>query len=113
MLRAVPYDATLAERVRDVLAAAAGVSERRMFGGLAFLVDGRIACAVLGEELLVRLGEEGTHAALGEPHTRPMDFTGAVSRSSVFVGAAGLRSDAALRAWVERGVRFARGRATG
>jgi TfoX/Sxy family transcriptional regulator of competence genes len=101
------YDETLAARVRDALADAPDLGERRMFGGLAFLSAGTMVCAVIGDELMVRLGEQDAAAALGEPHTRPMDFTGKVSRSAVFVTAEGLRSDPALRGWVQRALRFA------
>ena len=69
------FDEALADRVRDVLAARPELSERRMFGGIAFMLAGNMCCGVIGEDLLVRLGDDAERA-LAEPHTRPMDFTG-------------------------------------
>jgi len=65
------YDEALADRIRDVLAARPDVEEREMFGGIAFMLTGNMACGVIGEDLLVRLGP-GAEDALREPHTRPM-----------------------------------------
>jgi TfoX/Sxy family transcriptional regulator of competence genes len=97
------YDEPLAERVRRVLAGRPGLEERRMFGGLAFLLDGRMFCGISKDELMVRVGPERHAEALAAPHARPMDFTGRPMKGMVFVGAAGLRGPA-LRRWVERGV---------
>lgn len=80
-----------------------------MFGGLAFLVNGHMACGVQGTALVLRLGAEGAAAARRRPHVRPMDFTGRPLASMVYVDAAGCRRDADLRAWVDEAVRFARG----
>jgi TfoX/Sxy family transcriptional regulator of competence genes len=97
------YDDLLAERVREVLQGRPGLEEQRMFGGLAFLVDRRMCCGVLGDGLLLRLGADGVADALaGEPHTRPMDFTGKVMRNFVVVEPEGLKTDAQLRRWVEQ-----------
>lgn len=99
------YDETLADRVRDVLAGREGVTERKMFGGLAFMVRGHMACGILAEELMLRLGAEAADDALDRPHVRPMDFTGRPMTGMVFVGADGLRGRA-LRQWVDRAVAF-------
>ena len=72
----VAYDEELAERVREVLAPRSDVSERRMFGGIAFMLGGNMACGVLGEDLIVRLGDEEGEKALAEDGVRPFDFTG-------------------------------------
>jgi TfoX/Sxy family transcriptional regulator of competence genes len=96
------YDEHLADRIRAALATTPDVSERKMFGGLAFLVDGHMACGIIGNELMLRLGEDGADAALDEPHTRPMDFTGKPMKSMVYVAPTGTEADAALLAWVER-----------
>jgi TfoX/Sxy family transcriptional regulator of competence genes len=104
----MPYDETLAERVREALGAERGLDERRMFGGLAFMVDGHMACGIVGDELMVRLGEEAADAALDEPHTRPMDFTGRPLRTMVFVEPAGTATPAELQAWVDRALAHAR-----
>jgi TfoX/Sxy family transcriptional regulator of competence genes len=104
----VAYDERLAARVRAVLKRGRGLTERRMFGGLAFLLNGHMACGVLGDTLVLRLGAEGAKRALARLHTRPMDFTGRALASMVYVEPAGHRRDADLRAWLARAVRFAR-----
>ena len=100
-------DERLATRVRAILRNVPGVEERRMFGGLAFMVDGHMACGVLGTDLVLRLGEQGATAALERPHVRPMDFTGRPIRSMVFVAPAGVDSARALRRWVDRAINHA------
>jgi TfoX/Sxy family transcriptional regulator of competence genes len=104
----VAFDEGLASRVRDVLADEDGVGERKMFGGLAFMVDGHMACGIVGEELMLRLGDEGADAALDRPHVRPMDFTGRPMHSMVYVEPEGCRDDASLRGWVGQAVAFVR-----
>jgi TfoX/Sxy family transcriptional regulator of competence genes len=101
------YDERLAARIRNVLAGADGVSEQKMFGGLAVLLHGNMACGVVGDRLVLRLGREGAEEALGRPNVRPMDFTGRPMTGMVYVESAGLRG-VALRNWVERGVAYAR-----
>ena len=101
------YDERLADRVRDVLEGDPGVSERKMFGGIAFMIDGHMACGIAGEELMLRLGPEGAEAALRRPGVRPMDFTGRPMKGMVFVAPQGLRGTA-LRRWVEAAAGFAR-----
>ena len=80
------YDEMLADRVRAAITALDGnVTERKMFGGLAFLLEGNMCCGVLGDRLVLRLGAE----ALREPHTRPMDFTGRAMASMMYVAPEG------------------------
>lgn len=100
---------TLAGRIREALAGEPNVCERRMFGGLAFMLNGNMCCGVLGDELMLRLGDNLATAALKEPHTRPMDFTGRVIRSMLFVGPQGLALDEDLARWVRRAAEFASG----
>jgi TfoX/Sxy family transcriptional regulator of competence genes len=102
------FDDRLAIRVRDVLAEVPDVSERRMFGGLAFLVGGHIACGIVGNDLVLRLGESGADAALDLPHVRPMDFTGRPIRTMVYVAGEGIVAGSTLRRWVERAVEYVR-----
>ena len=102
------YDETLAERIRTMLKRRKGVTEKKMFGGLCFLVNGNMACGIVGDTLMVRLGEEGAAEALKEKHVRDMDFTGRPMKSMIYVDPAGIRTDAALRAWIDRGAAFAR-----
>jgi TfoX/Sxy family transcriptional regulator of competence genes len=99
------YDEALAERVRVALGPRPDVSEKKMFGGLAFLVDGKMGVGIVGDELMVKVGADEHDAALARPHTRPMDFTGRPMRGMVFVEPAGLRGKLALARWVEWGAR--------
>jgi hypothetical protein len=101
------YDENLAARVRAVLASEPSLSERKMFGGLAFMIDRHMCCGIVGCDLMLRLGRDGSDAALERPHVRPMDFTGRPMTSMVFVEPDGLRG-AALRRWVEKAATFAR-----
>ena len=101
------YDEELADRVRVVLADEPGLTERKMFGGLAFMIGGNMACGIVQDELMLRLGAEGADAALDEPHVREMDFTGRPMTGMVYVERAGL-DDAGLRRWVEQTAAFAR-----
>jgi TfoX/Sxy family transcriptional regulator of competence genes len=102
------YDEQLGKRVRGYLSPFSVVTERKMFGGLAFLLQGNMCCGVVGEELMVRVGRDGYEAALREPHAREMDFTGRPLRGFIYVASKGLVSDGDLRSWVERGARFAK-----
>jgi TfoX/Sxy family transcriptional regulator of competence genes len=101
------YDEKLAERVRVVVGAEQGLSERKMFGGLAFMLEGHMFCGIVGSDLMLRLGPEGADTALDRPHVRPMDFTGRPLAGMVYVAPEGLRG-AALRRWVEQAAAFAR-----
>ena len=100
------YDEKLADRIRDAVEIRGGVTERKMFGGLAFMLDGHMFCGVVGDELMLRLGRERAEAALDRRHVRPMDFTGRPMAGMVFVGAGGLRG-VALRRWVDTAEDFA------
>src|SRR5688572_11756697 len=101
------YDEGLAERVRGVLEERGPVSERRMFGGLAFLVRGHMAVGIVKDELMVRVGPEAYAHALSEPHARAMDFTGRPMKGLLFVSPEGLESDTDLERWIERGFGYA------
>ena len=101
------YDENLADRVRAFLEAEAGFGERKMFGGIAFMLDGHMCCGVVDSDLMLRLGPDGADAALEHPHVRPMDFTGRPMSSMVFVAPEALQG-VSLRAWVEQAATFAR-----
>jgi hypothetical protein len=90
------FDPQLAARVRDLVSGRRGVTEKAMFGGLAFLLDGKMFCGVLGNELLARVGPDAHDAAMLEPHVRIMDFTGRPMRGYVFVGPGALSTSAQL-----------------
>jgi TfoX/Sxy family transcriptional regulator of competence genes len=100
------FDEALADRIREIVAARPELSERRMFGGIAFMLAGNICCGVIGEDLMVRLGDD-TEAALAEAHTRPMDFTGKPMKTAIYVDPEGTARDEDLARWVEAGADFA------
>lgn len=102
------YDEALADRVRDIVGVRPGVTERKMFGALAWMVGGNMACGVRHDELLVRLGREGAERALAEPHVR--QFASADGRSMtgfVVVAPEGVADDGALAGWVDAGAEHA------
>ncbi|HEY8467400.1 MAG TPA: TfoX/Sxy family protein [Solirubrobacterales bacterium] len=102
------YDETTAERVRDILALHGDeLTERKMFGGIAWMIRGNMACGMLGDDLLVRVDPEDYERALAEPDTRVFDFTGRVARNMVVVSGEQLEGDEALAEWVETGVAYA------
>ncbi len=100
------YDDGLAQRVREALASEAGVIEKRMFGGLAFMVRGNMCCGVSGKDLMARVGPDAYEEALGRPFARPMDFTGRPLRGFVYVGSEGCATDEELSGWVNRCLEF-------
>jgi len=104
----MPYDEQLAERVRAVLAGQSGLTERKMFGGLCFMLAGNMCVGVEHDRLMVRLGQELYEEALTRPHAAPMDFTGRPMKGFVFVAPGGISTPAALREWVDLGVQFCR-----
>lgn len=101
------YDEGLAQRVREALTDRSELSERKMFGGLCFMLGGNMCCGIVGDELMLRVGPEAYAEVLAREHAREMDFTGRVSRNMVYVGAEGIREDEALAAWLEPAVAFA------
>ena len=101
------YNGELALRIRVTLDGRDGVTEIKMFGGIAFMLKGNMCCGVIGGDLMVRVGADGLDGALAQPHSRPMDFTGRPMKGFVYVGAAGTEEDDSLRQWVQRGVAFA------
>lgn len=101
------YDEGLAERVRDVLAFREDIIEKRMFGGIAFMLGGNMCVGVVRDVLMVRVGADGYEDALVEPHARPMDFTGKPLKGFIYVDPEGVDDDENLQTWIERGVAFA------
>ncbi len=101
------YDNLLAQRIRKALARRREVSEKRMFGGLCFLLDGRMLCGIVGDELMLRVGPQGYENALAQPHAREMDFTGRPMRGMIYVAPPGIASEAALNGWLRRATEFA------
>lgn len=101
------FDDRLAGRVRKALAGGKGIEEKKMFGGLAFLLEGRMFCGVLKGDLMVRVGPGQYEEALARQHVRPMDFTGRPLRGFVFVGPGGCRTSRDLKRWVQLGMDYA------
>ena len=101
------YDEQLAARIGDVLAPRSGVSERKMFGGIAFMIEGNMAVGVVDEDLMVRLAPEEAELALKEDGVRPMDFTGKPMKGFIFVGPEVTAEDNALAGWIDAGADFA------
>jgi TfoX-like protein len=99
------YDEQTAERVRRSLRGRT-VVEKRMVGGLSFILDGSMCCGVTGNRLMVRVGPEALERTLGMPHVQPMKLGGRRLTGFVLIDPAGYRTDAALNAWVQRGIDF-------
>ena len=100
------YDETLAVRISRALQVRSGVVERRMFGGLCFMVDGNMCCGVMDDRLMVRVGPDAYDDALDQPYTGLVNFTGRPMKGSVLVAPEGLATDADLAAWLARGLAF-------
>lgn len=103
------YDENLARRVRETLQDEAGITEKKMFGGLAFLHNGHMTCGISANDLMVRVGPDAHEYLLAQPHARKMDFTGRPMKGMLFVAAEGLASDEDLWKWVQRGLLFTGG----
>jgi TfoX/Sxy family transcriptional regulator of competence genes len=105
----VAYDEALANRIRELVAAEPGVTEQRMFGGLAFLVGGNMSVAASGQGgLMVRVDPEDAVALLAKPHVRPFEMRGRAMRGWLRVDPEGVRTKRQLAPWVKRGVGYAR-----
>src|SRR3954453_7793951 len=105
----MPYDDALAARIRELVGTGPDVTEKPMFGGLAFLVGGNMAIAASGQGgLLVRCDPADTAALLAEPHTGPMEMRGRALAGWLRVEPAGAATTEAIRPWAERGVAYAR-----
>lgn len=94
------YDEKLASRVRTLLGSHAGVTERRMFGGLCFLIQGHMVAGILGADLILRVGPDAYATALSRPHVEPFDFTGRPSKGTVYVRVPAITTDRRLAAWL-------------
>jgi TfoX/Sxy family transcriptional regulator of competence genes len=102
----MPYDEKLTLRVRDVLNDTPRVEEKRMMGGLTFMVNKKMCVGILNEELMVRLAPEEYEAALERPGCREMNFTGRPMKGFVFVGPDGTKSSRNLQFWINLALAF-------
>src|SRR5262245_30021361 len=100
------FSESLAARVRDALAHTKGIEEKRMFGGVGFLLRGNMLVGIWKDSLIVRLGPEESDAALEEPHVKPFDITGKPMKGWVLVGPEALDNDDQLKGWIERAMGF-------
>ena len=102
------YNEKLADRIRAIIGESPRLTERKMFGGIAFMLNGNMLCGVNKDDLMVRVGPDRFEEALSSPGARPMDFTGRPMKGMAFVGPEGYATDEKLRTWVERTLEYAR-----
>ena len=100
------YDEKIAERLSKVFSEHKGVQEKKMFGGIAFMLRDHMCVGIVDDLLMVRVGPERYEQANKEAHVRPMDFTGRPMRGYVYVEPAGFKTEKSLREWVQKGVSF-------
>jgi hypothetical protein len=105
----MPYDESLAQRIRDALAQTKNVEEKKMFGCLCFFLNGNALAGVWKDGMIARLGREEAVAALREPHVRAFDITGKPINKWVMVEPEGVEDDDQLKAWIERAMSFVDG----
>jgi TfoX/Sxy family transcriptional regulator of competence genes len=100
------FSEALAERIRDALARKRAIEEKKMFGGIGFLLNGNLLVGVWKDSLIVRLGPDEGDEALKEPHVKEFDITGRAMKGWVLVEAEGVEDDEQLSAWIQRAVKF-------
>jgi hypothetical protein len=105
--RGMAYNEALADRILARLIGQPGLDQKKMFGGISFMVQGNFCCGVVKEEVCVRVGQAAYDEALAQPGVRPMDFTGKPMAGWVFVGGDAVSDDDSLGLWVERGLKYA------
>lgn len=101
------YNVSLSRRIHELLQDQPGLIEKKMFGGIGFMLQGNMACGVNKEDLIVRVGPEAYGQSVIQPHARPFDFTGRPMKGWVMVGPPGYAAEEDLQAWVKQGVDFA------
>ncbi len=102
------YNLELAQRIRIILGERPGIVEKKIFGGVGFILHGNMACGVQGDSMIVRVGAENNDAALSQPFVRSFMVTGGKPMAGwVVVDAGGLVTEEDLQGWVERGFTFA------
>jgi len=104
----MPYDQDLARRIRKEMGNLSGLTEKEMFGGVGFLLNGNMACGVHKDKLIVRVGPANYDKALAAPVARQFDITGRPMKGWVMVEAGGFATERALKDWVRQGIEFAR-----
>ncbi|MBL8176947.1 MAG: TfoX/Sxy family protein [Bryobacterales bacterium] len=102
----MPFDERLAQRIRALLPPTHPVEEKRMFGGIAFMVNGHMCAGVAGAELMLRVGPSAYEECLKLPNAKAMDFTGRPMKGFLFVENTAGMADEELQEWLDRGLRF-------
>src|SRR6202453_2263174 len=100
------FDEILAARIRHALARKKGIEDKKMFGGICFMLNGNMLVGVWKDSLIVRLGENQGQEALLEPHVKPFDITGKPMKNWVLVKPEGIKDDEQLKGWIQRAVKF-------
>ena len=101
-------DTVLLQRIRNYLSEYEAIlAEKKMFGGVSFMLNGNFACGLTKTDLVIRVGPERNAEALAQPHARPMDFTGRPMKGWVYVSPEGYASDKDLADWLQQGIGFA------
>lgn len=104
----MPYDRNLAERLRKILEKQSELlDEKKMFGGIGYLLHGNMACGVYKDDLIVRVGADQHEAVLKEAHTKVFDITGRAMKGWIMVDPGGLSSELDLERWVQKGIDYA------
>jgi len=101
------YDENLAQHIRSHLTRVPGLVEKKMFGGVGFIINGNMACGVHGPDLILRVGPEHYEQIISQPHVRIFDMTGRPMKGWVLVAPEGTSSEEALVSWIQQGVAFA------
>lgn len=101
------YNEQSAQRVRDIIRNQTGLIEKKMFGGVGFLLNGNMACGVNKDDLIIRVGPDNYSNAVMQPHTHPFDITGREMKGWVMVAPTGYANDTDLTDWVQSGIDFA------
>jgi len=101
------FDERLADRMRSALGRRKGLTEKRMFGGIGFLLNGNMCCGIHKSAMIVRIAPEDTERVLAQAHTRRFDLTGRPMKGWVLVDPAGIKTDTQLDKWVEVSAKYA------
>lgn len=102
------YDEKLADRIRAKLKGTRGLTEKKMFGGVGFMVNGNLACGVNKQDMIVRLSDTDSEAALKRAHVRVFDMTGRPMKGWIVVQAQGVATDRTLQGWIDKSLAFAK-----
>ena len=100
------YDKKLADRIKKILQKCKGVAEKEMFGGKSFLINGKMCCGVIKNDLVIRVNPKDYEKLLNRQNVRPMDFTGKPIKGFIYVNSKGCKSSVALSNWVKLGVDY-------